>query len=124
MIIPGQILILALAFRRLPSARLLLVFSAVPQFLQFYDQVMLFLIPRTGRQYVALTAASWVAYAGFKWLAPLVLPRWHPLRVFFFWDVCLDIFVLGLVAVQYFGWDRVRAWFGAGVDRALAIRGR
>lgn len=54
----GIVLLLsALAWRR-AAGRLLLVLSLVPQALYFYDQLLLWLIPRTRNQSIFLTAAS------------------------------------------------------------------
>ena len=51
------LLLSAVAWRR-PAGRLLLVLSLIPQALLFYDQLLLWLIPRTRNQSVVLTAAS------------------------------------------------------------------
>jgi hypothetical protein len=51
----------ALAWRR-ASGRVLLALSAVPQALFFYDQILLWLIPRTRKQSILLTASSQLAF--------------------------------------------------------------
>jgi hypothetical protein len=56
----GFVLLLsAIAWRR-PAGRLLLALSLIPQALLFYDQLLLWLIPRTRYQSIFLTAASQV----------------------------------------------------------------
>jgi hypothetical protein len=50
----------ALAWRR-PAGRLLLAMSLIPQQLFFYDQLPLWLIPRTRKQSILLTACSQLA---------------------------------------------------------------
>jgi len=56
----GFVLLLsAIAWRR-PAGRLLLTLSLIPQALLFYDQLLLWLIPRTRHQSIFLTAASQV----------------------------------------------------------------
>jgi hypothetical protein len=56
----GFVLLLsAIAWRR-PAGRLLLTLSVLPQALLFYDQLLLWLIPRTRLQSIFLTAASQV----------------------------------------------------------------
>lgn len=57
---PGGILILtALSRWRRPEARLLVVLACVPQTTLPYEALLLFLIPRTWRQGLTLTALSW-----------------------------------------------------------------
>jgi hypothetical protein len=55
----------ALALRR-PEGRLLLGMSIVPQALLFYDQLLLWLIPRTLRQALVLSIASLVLFLGWR----------------------------------------------------------
>lgn len=57
----GPLLLLSLTAFRIPGARLLAVMSIVPQALFFYDQLLLWLIPRTRRESLWLTASSQVA---------------------------------------------------------------
>jgi hypothetical protein len=57
----GVALLLALPAWRHGSARLLVVMGLVPQALFFYDQLPLWLIPRTRNESIALTACSQVA---------------------------------------------------------------
>jgi hypothetical protein len=59
--IGGFLLLLATIAWRRPGGRLLLAMSLVPQQLFFYDQLTLWLIPRTRRESVLLTGASQVA---------------------------------------------------------------
>jgi hypothetical protein len=63
MLQPGGFLLLAsfAAWRR-PEGRLLLVMSAVPQALYFYDQLLLWLIPRTMRQSLVFSLFSVAAF--------------------------------------------------------------
>jgi hypothetical protein len=57
----GFVLLLALLAWRRPAGRLLLAMSAVPQALFFYDQLLLWLIPRTRQESIALTGCSQLA---------------------------------------------------------------
>ena len=59
----GGVLLLLAALRwRLPAGRLLLAMAVVPQQLFFYDQLALWLVPRTRQQSIALTACSQLAF--------------------------------------------------------------
>ena len=58
----GALLALAALRWRLRGARLLLAMSIIPQQLYFYDQVPLWLIPKTRQQSIALTACSQLAF--------------------------------------------------------------
>jgi hypothetical protein len=58
----GIFLALAAVRWRLPAGRLLLGMSLIPQQLFFYDQVPLWLVPRTRQQSIALTACSQLAF--------------------------------------------------------------
>jgi hypothetical protein len=59
----GGVLLLLAALRwRTARGRLLLVMSLVPQQLLFYDQLPLWLIPRTRQESIALTACSQLAF--------------------------------------------------------------
>ena len=58
----GFLLLLAALRWRLRAGRLLLAMSIVPQQLFFYDQVPLWLVPRTRQQSIALTACSQLAF--------------------------------------------------------------
>jgi hypothetical protein len=66
----GFLLLLALIAWRRPAGRLLLAMSIVPQQLFFYDQLPLWLIPRTRNESIVLTASS-----------QLALILWYLLRV-------------------------------------------
>jgi hypothetical protein len=61
----GLLLLLAVLRWRQPGARLLLGLSLLPQLLFFYDQLPLWLIPRTFKASLAYSVLSWVAY--FTW---------------------------------------------------------
>ena len=58
----GLLLALAALRWRLRAGRLLLAMSVIPQQLFFYDQLPLWLIPRTRQQSIALTACSQLAF--------------------------------------------------------------
>lgn len=66
LILPGIVLLVAAVAWRRHAGRLLLMMAVVPQLLFFYDQLPLWLIPRTWKQSAMLSAASWVAYLGWK----------------------------------------------------------
>ena len=71
MVAGGPLLLLSVFKWRRPEARLLLVLSLVPQLLLFYDQLLLWLIPRNWRESAGLSALSWVAlYWGNKGFGP------------------------------------------------------
>jgi hypothetical protein len=57
----GPLLLLAISRWRRPEGRLLLILSLAPQLFLFYDQLLLWLIPRTLRESVLLSAMSVVA---------------------------------------------------------------
>lgn len=58
----GPLLVLALLrVRRSPEARLLALLAVTPQQRYYYDQILLYLIPRTPRQMLLLTISGWVA---------------------------------------------------------------
>ncbi len=100
LVFPGWLLPVALLYRKLPTARLLFVFACVPQWLDFYDQVVLFLIPRSSRQYAYLAIASWA------WM-PIwrLFPPGHPFHLDrYLWDIVFDLAALGLVLAQGRGW--------------------
>jgi hypothetical protein len=62
--IPGGALILVAALRwRRPEARLLVTMACVPQLMYFADQLPLWLVPRTRRETLLLSATSIVAWA-------------------------------------------------------------
>jgi hypothetical protein len=65
MVLPGFVLLLSLLAWRSPEGRLLAVMSILPQSIFWYDQLVLFLIPRTARQMIGFTIASWAGY--FTW---------------------------------------------------------
>lgn len=57
----GPLLLLSLAFLRAPAGRLLAVMSLLPQALFFYDQLLLWRLPRTRKESLWLTASSQLA---------------------------------------------------------------
>ena len=58
----GALLLLAALRWRLRAGRLLLAMSVIPQQLYFYDQLPLWLVPRTRQQSIALTACSQLGF--------------------------------------------------------------
>jgi hypothetical protein len=58
----APVLLLALRRWRTPEGRLLATMGCVPQVMYFYDQLMLFLVPRGWRGMLALSASSWIAW--------------------------------------------------------------
>jgi hypothetical protein len=64
LIFPGVVLLVAAVAWRRHAGRLLLMMAIAPQLLFFYDQLPLWLIPRTWRQSLLLTSTSWVAWEG------------------------------------------------------------
>jgi hypothetical protein len=67
LILPGILLLAAAIAWRRPAGRLLLFMAIVPQLTFFYDQLPLWLIPKTWRQSMVLSISSWVAYGGWAW---------------------------------------------------------
>lgn len=61
LLLPGPLLWLSWRFLAWREGRLLFAASWVPQLLGFYDQTLLFLIPRTWRQMAVYVLLSWVA---------------------------------------------------------------
>jgi hypothetical protein len=57
----GPLLLLALLRWRRPEARLLVAMACVPHNFIWYDQLLLFLIPRSAREVWMLSALSWVS---------------------------------------------------------------
>jgi hypothetical protein len=66
----GVVLLLALLRWRTAEGRLLTAMACVPQVLYFYDQLLLWLIPRSWRQVLFLSAASWVGVVGWWAVRP------------------------------------------------------
>jgi hypothetical protein len=64
----GMPLVLAAFKWRRPEARLLFVMACTPQTIYFYDQLVLFLVPQSRPQMIALGVVSWLAF-----LAPTLL---------------------------------------------------
>jgi hypothetical protein len=63
----GLLLIFSLMFLSYPEGRLLLTMALAPQLLLFYDQLLLWLIPKSFVDSLLLTGASWLSY--FSWNA-------------------------------------------------------
>jgi hypothetical protein len=63
LIVPGPLLLLALLRWRDSDARFLLLMAMAPQRV-FYDQLLLWLLPRTARQMLTMVGLSWLAYLG------------------------------------------------------------
>jgi hypothetical protein len=63
LIFPGFLLIVALGHWRSDSGRFLLLASVVPQ-RWFYDSLVLWLVPKTGLQYLITAALSWLSFVG------------------------------------------------------------
>lgn len=57
----GPLLLLALLKWRRPEARLLVILALVPQLLLFYDQLLLWLVPKSWKESLLLSALSWIA---------------------------------------------------------------
>jgi hypothetical protein len=68
----GAILALAALRWRDPDARLLLALSVVPSNLILYDQLPLFLVARSRRDYLILVAGGWLS----RELTRFVIPEW------------------------------------------------
>jgi hypothetical protein len=66
MTFPGIFLLLSLLLIRSRSGRTLAAASLIPRHRYWYDGVMLWLIPRSPVEGLALSALSWVAYFGWK----------------------------------------------------------
>jgi hypothetical protein len=62
---PAILVLVALVWWRQRPARLLVMLAFVPQHSFFYDQLLLWLIPKTLLQSLALSAVGWLAY--FSW---------------------------------------------------------
>jgi hypothetical protein len=64
--VPGGVLLALAALRwRTPGARLLLALACIPQNPFWYDQLLLFAIPRSRQESIALTAFTQVGFAAF-----------------------------------------------------------
>lgn len=63
----GALLLLAVLRWRSPQGRLLVWLSIAPQLLWFYDQLLLWLIPRSWVTGLLYSALSWVAYTLWLW---------------------------------------------------------
>ena len=61
--LPGPLLLLALLRWRSPDARLFTLLALAPQRI-YYDQLLLFVLPRGARELLALSAISWLVFFG------------------------------------------------------------
>lgn len=71
---PTILVLFAAVWWRKRAARLLVMFACVPQHPFFYDQLVLWLLPRTLRQSLALSLAGWLAYLSWSLLDPSFEP--------------------------------------------------
>ncbi len=92
----GPLLFLSLARFRDRRAWFLLILSAMPQRL-WYDMLLVFLIPQTPRQLIALVLGSWIALWLWLWLFPalagtlVVLLIYLPAVAFVLWPNALGL---------------------------------
>ncbi len=93
MILPGALLLLAGIRWRDRRARYLLLLSLVPQ-RAFYDQLLVFGVPRSRRALLALVAASWFCYLGWFMFSSPAIP-WHILLIY--------LPALGIVLIETHG---------------------
>ena len=108
LVLPGPILVFALARRRDPDVHLLLLTALVPQ-RWFYDSFILWLIPKTRKEILATAALSWGAGI-WRWF---VIP--HSMAQVGMWTVlCLYLPMLGVV------WLRGRFAVPAGISPIAA----
>ncbi len=70
----GPLLVLALVAWRSAGARFLMLLAVVPQRM-FYDQLLLWWLPRSRRQMLGLTLSSWAVYALYAY-APAYWEQW------------------------------------------------
>lgn len=66
----GFLMLAAVVRWRRPEARLLLAIACLPQTPGFYDALMLFTIPRTSRESLALTVATFVVFFAMAFRGP------------------------------------------------------
>jgi len=97
------LLLLSALHWRLPSGRLLLLLAFAPQSLSFSDQLVLFLIPRSTKQFAYLAAATWACLGGWMLSRQFLDPGAFPHGAAF-WVVMIYICALGLVMAQGAGW--------------------
>jgi hypothetical protein len=93
LVLPGPLLLLALFRWRERDARFLLLMAAMPQ-RWFYDQLVLWLIPRSRREILATVACSWVPGIWRWYHTPrsfIEVGRW---AVFFFYIPMLIVLVV------------------------------
>jgi hypothetical protein len=84
----GWLLLLAILRSSTKPGRLLLFLALMPQSLWFYDQLMLWLLPRSRGESWLLTISSWLAYGLWRlqvgWDAPVNAARNPGLYILFF----------------------------------------
>ena len=106
LVLPGPLLVFALARRRDPDSHLLLLTALIPQ-RWFYDTFILWLIPKTRKEILATAAVSWGAGI-WRWF---VIP--HSMAQVGMWTVlCMYVPMLGVI------WLRGRFPAGAIVSAA------
>lgn len=66
----GILMLVALLRWRRPEARLLVAIACLPQTPGFYDALILFIIPRTSRESLALTVATFVVFFAMAFRGP------------------------------------------------------
>ncbi|HEX5479400.1 MAG TPA: hypothetical protein VFY79_06725, partial [Dehalococcoidia bacterium] len=66
--------IVALLWYRMREARVLVMLACVPQHAFFYDQLLLWLLPRSPRQSLALSAVGWMGYVAWAYFDPGFIP--------------------------------------------------
>ncbi len=105
MTFPGIFLLLSLFLVRSREGRTLAAASFLPRHRYWYDGVLLWLIPRTFPQGLALSALSWVAYVGWKLTLPLGLSVAERISAAWPWQIAL--MYLPLLAVSLLPLARV-----------------
>lgn len=91
----APVLLVAALRWRTPEGRLLLAMAILPQTPYAYDQLALWLIPRTHREAMTLTWCSWAAFGAwlvlrFDWrTGTVLLTTWAPYLVLFLYLPCL-----------------------------------
>ncbi len=106
LILPGVLLVVAAAFVRSARGRLVLAMAITPQRF-IYDQLLLFVVPRTGRQMLFLLVASWAGA-----LAGIHMGWWHPAsgeQPLIMWRVTILTHHLPALAILVSEWWRADA---------------
>lgn len=68
------ICLVSLLWYRSREARMLVMLACIPQHAFFYDQLLLWVLPRTLRQSVALSAVGWIGYVAWAYADPGFAP--------------------------------------------------